>query len=236
MPLIPDALVALIQTEVVAKMTAISGHSPLSQPNPSYFIAMCTGIGYGIALGCPTIAFTSSDNGLSGAPPVPGTGAGVGIMVDDTFFAQNMYETINTLLTAQFGHTENAPYPPSPTQAGAYTAALCQGVAAAIKTYFSTAWILTSTDPLIYMGTGTIGNGQFTGVVSSAIQSQIIAASPTLAGPAWPTIAQAIAESYTTTITQHSTGTLTITGVCAPSLAQVCGLGPMSGTGAGVAA
>ena len=236
MPLIPSALVALIQTEVNAKMTAIAGHSPLAGANPSYFIAMCTGIGTGIALGGPTIMFTSNDNGLMGTPPVAGTGAGVGIVVDDAFFAEEIYDTIGTLITAQFGRTLNAPYPPGPGQAGLYTAALCQGIASAVATYFSTAWILTSTDPTIYMGTGTISDGQFSGLVASAIQSAIIAASPVLVGPAWPTIAQAIAESYVATIENHSTGTLTITGTCVPGLTQVCALGPVSGSGTGVAA
>ena len=39
--------------------------------------------------------------------------------------------------------------------------------------YYPTAWILTSVDPLIYAGSGTINNGDFTGLVASTIQTQI---------------------------------------------------------------
>ena len=78
-------------------------------------------------------------------------------------------------------------------------------------------------------------NGDFSGLVATTIQEQIIAASPLLLGPAWPTIATAISESYVATIEQHSTGSLTIIGICVPSPAQVCGT-PSVGVGTGTAA
>ena len=235
MPLVPDAIVALIQTTVNANMGAIQGYFPLAGQDPSYFMAMCTGIGTGIALGGPSISFTSSDTGMMGAPPTPGVGSGVGIVVDDSFMAQDMYTNIRNGILAQFGNTAMPAYPPMPREAGAYTLALCEGIATAIKTYFSTAWILSSVDPLIYAGSGTINNGDFTGLVAATIQAQILEASPTLLGPAWPTIATAIAQGYVDTIEQHSTGTLTIVGACIPGVAQVCGL-PGAGTGTGTAA
>lgn len=234
MPVSGPALAAAIQSNLDSRMAAISGHHPLAQPNPAYFIQMCTALGSGIILGAPSIAFTTSDTGLSGVPPVPGVGSGVGIVTDPTFFIGDLYTRIRGYVLAQFGHTAHEPFPPSPGNSGVYLEALCQGINDAFLAYYGTAWTLVSAHPLIYAGSGTISNGSFTGVVPSNIQSQIISLSPTLQGSFWPKVAQAVSESYAALIMQHSIATVTIVGACIPSITQVCAV-PSVGAGTGTA-
>ena len=234
MPVSPAALAALVQTSVNSRMSAVSGYAPLAQKNPAYFIQMCTAIGSGIILGSPVIGFTTSDIGFSGTPPIPGVGSGVGIVTDPTFLIEDLYTRIREYVISQFGKTSHDPYPPGPTNSGQYLKALCEGINDAILAYYPTAWTLVSAHPLVYAGSGSIAAGNFTGVVPTAIQSQIISLSPTLQGSFWPKLAQAIGESYSALIEQHSTGTVTIVGVCVPSLAQVCNL-PGAGAGTGTA-
>lgn len=236
MPVIPAALSALIEIDIDSEMAkAYNGVHPLAQKDPSYFIAMCTAIGTGIALGGPVISFTTSDSGVMGAPPVPGVGTGVGIVVDSDFFIKDLYTRIRGYIIADFGKTSHDAYPPGAKNSGQYLLAMCTGIGKAIKTNFATAWILTSAHPLIYIGSGTISNGNFFGITAPAIKSAIVAAGPLMKGPFWPRTAQAISESYVEMITQHSTGSVTIVGICVPSLVQVCGIGS-SGVGTGAAA
>jgi hypothetical protein len=235
MPVAPSALAALIQENVNSDMQAIAGYAPLAQANPSYFIEMCTAIGIGIASGSPLITFTTSDTGSTGAPPIPGVGAGVGITPDPTFFVQDLYTRVRTYVIEDFGSTNHEAWPPSPGNSGEYLKALCQGINDSITTLYPTSWILASVHPLIYIGTGTIENGDFSGLVATEIQSLIISAAPNFIGKFWPRLAQAISESYVALIEQHSTGTVTITGVCVPSVSQICGITPSSGTGTGTA-
>jgi hypothetical protein len=234
MPVIPTVLSALIQTNINANLAALNGQGPLAQKDPSYFIAMCTAIGTGIATGSPLITFTSSDTGMMGVPPIPGAGTGVGIVVDGSFFEQDLYTRIRGFIIADFGSTTHDAYPPGPMNSGQNLLAVCKGVSDAIVTNFATAWTLTSVDPTIYIGSGMIQNGDFSGLVATAVSGPMVSAAPTLKGAFWPRICQGIAESYVAAIEQHSTGSITLVGVCVPSLAQVCGL-PSSGTGTGTA-
>lgn len=234
MPASGSALAALVQSDVDTRMAAVRGIHPLGQKNPSYFIAMCQAIGLGIINGGPVIAFITSDSGNQGVPPVPGVGAGVGIITDPTFFIQDMYTRVRGYIMADFGKTSHDPFPPGPTNSGQFLLALATGINDAIMTYYPTAWTLVSAHPQIYSGTGTISNGQFSGLSPSAIGSLIQSGAPTLKGKFWPRLAQAVAESYVALITQHSTGMVTITGVCVPGPSQVCGIGG-SGTGTGTA-
>lgn len=236
MPAVGSILATLIETNVDSRMAAIAGHHPLQQKNPMYFIAMCQAIGLGIATGAPIISFTTSDSGFAGIPPVPGIGSGIGITVDPTFFIQDLYTRIRNYVIDDFGRTAHDPYPPRPGNSGQYLLALCEGINDSFKSYYPTAWILTSANPDIYMGTATISDGDFFGLVAPAIQSLIIAGAPLLLGKFWPRLAQAISESYVALIEQHSTGTLTITGVCIPSQSQVCDIGSSTGSGTGTAA
>jgi hypothetical protein len=235
MPVVGSVLTNLIQTNVDSRMGAIAGHHPLQQKTPLFYIEMCQAIGNGIAMGGPSVSFTSSDVGFTGAPPVPGVGAGVGIVTDPTFFIEDLYTRVRNYVIDDFGRTMHDPYPPTPGNSGEYLQALCQGINDSFISYYTTAWILTSVDPLIYAGTGTINNGDFTGLVAPTIQTQIISGAPNFLGRFWPRLAQAISESYVALIEQHSTGTLTISGVCVPSLVQVCSL-PGTGIGTGTAA
>ena len=229
-----SALAALIQRDVDSRMALIQGYHPLQQRNPFYYIQFTQAIGNGLISGGPTISFTTSDTGSSGSPAVAGTGAGIGIVTDSTFFIQDLYTRVRNYVLQDFGQTLHDSYPPSPGNSGQYLLALCQGINDALLAYFPTAWTLTSTHPTIYAGTGTIGIGHFSGLSTSAIQAAIISDAPSLMGKFWPRLAQAIAESYVALIELHSTGTVTITGTCIPSDSQVCGIGS-TGTGSGTA-
>jgi hypothetical protein len=234
MPIVPSVLATLITNNVSQNMGSISGNFPVAQQNPSYFLQMCLSIATGIAEGSKGLVFTTNDVGFSGIPPIPGAGAGVGINVDSDFFTQDLYSRIRGYIVEQYGNTTHEIYPPSTGNSGEYLLALAKGISDSVKFHFSTAWILTSTHPLVYSGTGTIGKGNFSGLIDTGIQSLILSGSPTLQGPFWPNIAKAISESYVATITQNSTGTVNIIGFCVPSLSQVCGI-PGVGVGAGVA-
>ena len=234
MPVSPSAFAALVQADVDARMSAVRGYHPLEQKNPSYYIEFAQAIGLGIIGGGPTIEFITSDSGNSGTPLVPGTGAGIGIVTDPTFFIEDLYTRVRGYVIDDFGRTQHDPYPPAPGNSGQYLLALCEGINDAIMSYYPTAWTLVSANPQIYMGTGTISNGQFSGLVATAIQALIIAGAPNFIGRFWPRLAQAISESYVALIELHSTGTVTITGTCVPSPVppQVCNIrGTGSGTG-----
>jgi hypothetical protein len=218
-----------------------SGRSPLAQDDPSYFIAMCTAIGTGIATGSPTISFTTSDSGFKGGPPplavppsIPGTGSGVGITVDDSFFKEKIYTVLRNNIISEFGETSHDPYPPSGSNSGKFLLAIAKAVSESVKEHFLTAWTLTSSHPMIYSGTGTIGNGNFSGLVPNAVSSAMQSAAPTLQGPFWPKVCQGIAQAYVDTIHTKSTGTVTIIGVCVPNASLVCNI-PGTGSGSGAA-
>jgi len=229
-----SALAALIQTNVDARMAAVSNIHPLSQGDPSYYTEMCQAIGLGIINGGPIITFTTSDSGNKGSPPVTGTGSGIGIITDSSFFIQDAYTRIRGYIQADFGVTTHDPFPPGPTNSGRFLLALVTGINDAFMSYYPTAWTLVSTHPQIYSGVGQINNGQFSGLSASAIKSLIVAGAPRLKGKFWPRLAQAIAESYVLLIEQHSTGQVTITGTCVPGGSQVCGISA-NGSGTGIA-
>ena len=236
MPASPSALAALVQTNVDNRMAAIRGYHPLSQKNPHYFTEFCQAIGTGIITAGPTIAFTTTDVGFSGIPPVPGVGAGVGIITDPTFFIEDLYTRIRGYVLADFGRTLHDPYPPRPGSSGEYLLALCQGINDSFLSYYPTAWTLVSAHPLVYTGVGNILNGHFSGLVASAIQSAIISGAPDFQGKFWPRLAQAVSESYVALIELHSTGTVTITGVCVPVPPfQTCNITGIPGVGTGTA-
>lgn len=230
MPVIISNLSGAIQTEVDSDMASIAGVHPLAQRNPSYFIEMCTAIATGIVNGGPTITFTTSDTGTEGSPPVEGSGSGTGIIVDSSFFTQDLYSRARGYVIADFGNTTHQPYPPQAGNSGQYLLALCQGIGEAIAEIFAEEWVLTSQHPNIYVGTGIINNGDFSGLSALSIASAMVGAAPNFIGKFWPRLAQAISESYVLVITEHSTGHVTITGECIPSDNQACGI---SGTGSG---
>jgi len=234
MPVIPSVFASLVQSDVDSRMAAIRGYHPLSQKNPMYYIEFCQAIGMGIVKGAPSILLVTNDSGSAGSPLVPGVGAGIGIVTDPTFFIQDLYTRIRNYVIADFGRTLHDPFPPRPGNSGQYLQALCEGINDAFLSYYPTAWTLVSTHPQIYMGTGLITDGQFSGLIATAIQAEIIQGAPNFIGRFWPRLAQAIAESYVALIELHSTGTVTITGTCVPSDDQVCNIGS-TGNGSGVA-
>ena len=234
MPAVPSALAALVQSDVDSRMAAIRGYHPLSQKNPMYYIEFAQAIGKGIIQGGPAITFITNDSGSAGSPLVPGVGAGIGIVTDPTWFIQDLYTRIRNYVIADFGRTLHDPFPPRPGNSGEYLLALCTGINDAVSEYYPTAWTLVSTHPQIYMGTGLIVDGQFSGLIATAIQAEIIEGAPNFIGRFWPRLAQAVSESYVELIEQHSTGIVTITGTCVRVDDQVCNIGS-TGNGSGVA-
>jgi hypothetical protein len=235
MPASGSILASLVKANVNTRMAAVNGHSPLAQPNPSYYIEFCDAIGMGIITGGPVIEFTTNDTGQSGTPLVEGAGMGTGIVTDPTFFVQDLYTRVRSYIIADFGRTEHQPYPPSPGNSGEYLLALCEGINDSFLSYYPTAWTLVSTHPKIYQGMGMITDGQFSGLVATAIQASIVAGAPNFIGRFWPRLAQAISESYVALIESNSTGMVTITGTCVPSLTQVCDISGSTGNGMGTA-
>lgn len=235
MPAIPAILFNLIQTKVAQKIEAISGHSPLAQANPAYFIKMCLALGKGIAEGTPTITFTTVDAGASGVPPLPGVGVGTGIVVDAAFMSEQIYTKVREYVIEDFGKTAHEVWPPSEGNSGHYLKAFTDGISEAVKEHYSTAWTLSSAHPIVYAGTGTVTEGSFSGIIPEAVKSKISEAAPDFTGPFWVRFAQAVAEGYVNGIHNKSTGTVVISGICIPGPSQVCGL-PLGGSGTGVAA
>lgn len=234
MPVNGSALAALVKSNVNIRMAAIRGYAPLSQRNPSYYIEFCEAIGEGIISGNPIINFDTTDTGKKGDPLVPGIGAGIGIVTDPNFFIEDLYVRARSYIIQDFGHTLHEPYPPSKGNSGEYLLALCEGINDAILSYYPSSWTLVSAHPEIYMGIGLINDGQFSGLSAGAIQAAIIAGAPNFIGRFWPRLAQAVSESYVELIEQHSTGQVTITGICNSSGSQTCGIDG-NGTGTGMA-
>jgi hypothetical protein len=236
MPVSPQALTALITEKINSKMMAIDGMGPLAGKNTTYYLAFCKAIGTGIAQGTPTVLFTTQDSGSMGAPPIPGAGVGLGIMVDDAYMSQQIYTQCRSMVISMYQKTNNVEYPPSDGTNGKYLLAVAEGIAESVKELYAVSWALASVNPLVYMGTGNITNGNFTLPTAALIPNLILSnGAPLLQQKGfWPTMAQVIGQVYADTIQNHSTGMVNIIGVCVPSLSQVCGI-PSSGTGTGVA-
>lgn len=233
MPAIGPVLTQLIMTKMSSNMKAISGTDPMGQKNPAFFIAFCTAIGNGIALSTKALQFTTQDKGGAGAPPVPGVGVGVGITIDDQHFSKAIYTKARDNVKKQYKKTAHGPWPGN-KGSGRFLKAMSDAIAQGVKEHYATSWVLTSTHLQVYAGAGIIGPGSIKGVVAAATQGQIMQFGSSLAGPGFALFAKAIAEAYEETITQKASGKVQITGICVPSLTQVCGL-PLSGTGIGVA-
>ena len=213
MPISQPVLKALITQKIAANIQAASGASPLSQPDPSYFIAMCGAFATGIAT-ITTLSFTTEDNGLPVAPPAlpPGVGAGTGIIVDLPFTDEIIYTTARNYVIADFGSSTHQVYPPSSDNSGIYLQAISKGIAQAIKEHFATAFTLTSSHPTVSRGTAKIKLGSITGIQENLIKTQITSSAPSLKGPYWPRMAEAVAEAIKTSITTKATGNIIISG------------------------
>ena len=230
-----STLASLIQSKAHSKIAAIAGHGPLNQTNPMYFIEMCSAIGNGIGNNSLSLSVSTSDVGVTGTPPITGSGTGVGIIVDGSYFTEDLYTKIRQKILATFGHTNHQVFPPSGTNSGMYLKAICEAISESVTEHYSTAWSISTSHPSVYAGSGTISNGHISGLSSSAIKSSIISLSPSLHGFFWPLMVEEISNSYVGAIHNHSTASVTISGVCVPSPPphlQLCGL-PSSGSGSG---
>ena len=232
----PSILSALIQARMASNFEAVLDYNPLNGHDTSYFQEFCTAFGSGIATGTITVPFVTADTGLKGIPFVAGVGTGIGIIVDEAFFKETIYTNVRNAILAQFGRTNNIPFPPTTKFNGLVLQAMAEAISHSVKTHFATVWTLTSTHPMIYSGTGLIENGDYSGISSSLVNSQIQVFGPRLSipGSVFPNMSLAVAQAYKTTIETMSTGTVTITGTCSPSVSQVCAV-PSTGTGSGVA-
>jgi hypothetical protein len=233
-----DVLFGLIKQNVDAEMALLrKNHHPISHPKNKYWVEMCKAFAYGIGQGTPLVNFVTDDVGVRGQPPVPvGTGAGIGIIVEPEPMYRAIYTYARNGFLAEFGRTGNIPYPPTTVGNGKWLLAICKGVALSVQTHFETVWTLTSTHTPIYRGTGTINDGEFSGISSSLVKSKIFENSPDFPPiKGWNILAGAVAQGYVDGIHQHSTGTVDITGVCveAPPV-QLCEV-PDTGHGVGVA-
>ncbi len=233
MPILPSALGPLITQNVAANFTGLSGTNPLTQKSPAYFTEFCTSIAKGLATGIPTITFDTLDTGFRGVPAKPGIGTGSGIIVDLDDMDRAIYTEVRNQVIASYGETTHHVYPPGGTNSGVYLRAFSKGVAAALKTHFATAWTLASTHPQIYAGTGSL-LGKIKNISATSIQAAILSQSPSLKGAFWPKMALAVGTGIKTSLETKATGTVTITGICAPSAKQLCAI-PGSGLGSGIA-
>lgn len=226
------ALAALIKTKMDTKFkTVVSYSGPLAQQNPSYFIQFCDALGNGIIQGNPVINFTSNDTGIKGTPPVVGVGVGVGVIVDTAWFTNALYAEIRSKVIDNHGSTN---HPSSPQGPYNFLTAVCEAISEGVTTHYASARILQSTHQVVYAGAGAIMNGGFSGVSASGVASAIQGLGSNMQGSFWPILCQAVGKIYSDAIQLHSTGTVTITGVCVPSQSQTCGV-PSTGTGTGTA-
>lgn len=235
MPAVASKLGSLIQSKVDRNIRAVAGgRGPLRQRNPKYYKQMCSAIARGIVQGAPIILLATRDRGQGGTPPIPGFGTGVGIKVDAKWFAEELYRQLRSKTIATFRRTAHAPFPPPKGNSGEYLYAMCKGIADSVAEHYSTAWILSSSHPMVYAGTGTISAGGFSGVPAAKVSSIMRKAFPLGRGRYWPQMCQVIGKVYAEAIHRHSTGRVSIVGVCVPGPSQVCFIG-RSGQGSGAA-
>lgn len=207
---------------------------PLYQKDNSFFKAFAEAVGQGIALGTPTINFKTIDGGLMGAPPLPASGIGKGIIFDAKFFEKTAYTYIREAIISNLGKTMHDPYPASEENSGAFLQGVCKAIGEAIHEHYKKVWILNSNHTTIYLGKGEIKRRMFSGIQEDLVTAQILAKSPMMTGSFWPIMVKQIAKAYKLTIETKSYGEVAIIGVCIPSPAQICGL-PGIGIGSGTA-
>jgi hypothetical protein len=232
MPIIKPAFIETVTSEVAKAMQSVSGVSPLAQPDPSYFKEMCKGFATGIADGISTLQFETKDAGLGSAPPIPGTGAGVGIKLDTAMLIEFCYTECRNGVIEKFGETAHDPFPPSSGNSGEFLQALIQGIIKATEEAFKSQLTLSSNHPMVYLGAGKILQGKFSGLQAADIADKIVAASPNLKGKAWKDFCLSFGKGFIKGVHEGATSEVVITGVCVPSVAQICAI-PMTGQGQG---
>lgn len=85
----------LLQEKLNCKFKRVRVYDgPLAQKDPSYFKNFCDGIGKGVVNGSSSIQFSTADLGFGGAPPIPGVGVGVGIVMDTDYFTEQLYKEL----------------------------------------------------------------------------------------------------------------------------------------------
>lgn len=236
MSIVGSELGELIMRNMREKYKSISGYDPIGpqNPKPHFFVKFCMGIGKGIATGTPSISFKTIDVGAGGAPAVNGSGIGKGIKVNSEHMSEMIYTKIRNKILQTYGKTNHGPWPVR-DESGVWLKAMTDSIAEAIKEHYGKSIVLSSSHPLVYIGTGKIMEGGFSGIKEQAVTSAIISETSGFNGGFWPTMAQQISLGYIESIHKKATGIVTITGTCSPGESQVCGI-PVSGAqGSGVA-
>jgi hypothetical protein len=205
MALSGSALSALIQSELSAKGFTGVQLTTFSQA-----------LGNGIVNGTSGIlTFVTADVGT-----IPGTGVGTGtgiLGLSEASIASLIYSTGQGFWSS---FQNNGP--------GIKWQDLCDAIAKATVTHFSSDALLTSAHTPVFVGVGTVVS--YSGVTISGMKSTIEAATP----PSWlgwrmPELAEAVSTGIVTELLSHSpASTVVISGV--PSGPPV----PGSGSGAGV--
>lgn len=241
MPANSAVLSSLIQANLSTGFQSISGTNPLSQPDPSKFIAFCVALGTGIAQGIPSLRVKTTDTGFSGGPPpgkpnvIPGAGTGKGLSTDAGDMTSRIYQECYRLIKARIPDTKVDAWPPPPGNTGEYLKAISKGVADAVKTHYASCWAIVTMHPDIYAGVGVIGPGDVSGADPGAVKSAMVAADPDT-GTAYPDICEGVAKGVCASIAAKATGNVTVVGVCVPSASPpfLCGI-PNTGSGSGTA-
>lgn len=236
MPMVPQALIAMITKNVAENLKKVSGHSPLESKSPVYFMQMCKAIGTGIAGGTKVLNFETKDQGFKGDPPIPGAGTGMGIEIDESFMSEKIYTNIRKSILKKYKQTSHAPWPPPNDNSGAFLKAFSDGIAKAVKDHYKIAWVLTSVHPNVYSGSGKAS--KFKGVMAPAVKGLIVANKGMLKGEFFPHFAQGVAEGYQEAVEKTAKANITITGICIiitpPAGYQLCNI-PANGKGNGAA-
>lgn len=251
-----NVLALLLRNRMHDKFKLVMDYNgPLLQSNPSYYMNMCDAIGKGVVDATPSIQFVTADAGVVGTPPRPGTGIGQGIILDVNWFTRKLYTSLRAKFIGQYGSTSHPvwcdgwdqfgtvenPLPvnhcslhPNHMNPYNFLTAMCEAISECVSEHYAQFRVLNSTHTMVYSGVGNIQEGGFIGVDSNLVSSTIQGLGTAMQGSAWPSICQAIGESYAEAIMQHSTGEVVITGVCVPSQSQTCGV-PGVGVGSGAA-
>lgn len=178
-------------------------------------VPFCNALGNGIVDGTTgLLMFTTADTGT-----IPGTGSGTGTGVLGLSNANISSIAYTTGQGFWSSFQNNGP--------GIKWQDLCDAVADAVVTHFSSAATLTSTHSPVFAGTGMVT--AYSGVSVPVMKGTIVAASP----PSWaahrmPELAEAIATGVVTELLSHSpASTVAISG--SPSGTPVPGAGSGSG-------
>jgi hypothetical protein len=226
----PVAFEAKVKELYTAKIVGLSGQNPFAQKNPSYLIEFIHSISNTLAMDCLQITCVTVDAGIGAAPPMPGVGIGKMTVVNEPLLGR-IYTRVREAVIREFGRTAHEAWPPT-EGSGIYLRAILESFTQTTTDFYNKNLTIASVHPFVYTGAYKVTNGGFLAPQPNIIASDIMGKAPSLKGRFWPIFVKAFADGYVEYIQQDLTGTGAITGICVPSVAQVCGL-PLPGAGTG---